>query len=118
MKLPYWGESISPTAIRCKECGVIYTSNVPKYCETCLKRGEEAIRKSLPLAQTLVDAVKAHAHKNYEKDGWDYVVESYEDKEIWEEIAGCKTPEKAIKKMHGIVSMLDDRRKDIEATAY
>ena len=34
--------------------------------------------------EALVDAVKGHAVRNYEKDGWDYIVECYGDGDIAE----------------------------------
>lgn len=61
----------------------------------------------------LVDAVKAHAQQNYEKDGWDYVVESYTDAEIAEEVKNCRTEAGAIRKIGGIVKMRADYRDDV-----
>ena len=39
----------------------------------------------------LVEMIKAHAIKNYSKNGWDFLVECYEDEEILEMIKGAKT---------------------------
>lgn len=65
-----------------------------------------------------VNAVKAYALANYNKDGWDYVVECWGDKEIAEEIQGCKTEKEAISRMRKIVKMQDEYRSDIESTAF
>lgn len=66
----------------------------------------------------LVEAVKAHAVENYEDDGWDYLVECYDDGEVAELIDGATTVEEAIKAAAEIMRLLDDRRKDIQATAW
>ena len=68
----------------------------------------------------LVKAVKVHATSNYNSDGWDYVVEAFEDEEIATEIrkAGARTDREAIESVHKVVKELDDRRKDIQAEAF
>lgn len=70
--------------------------------------------------QELVLAVKKYAQKNYETDGWDYVVEAFEDSEIADEIrkAGAKTDVQAIKVIHEIVKLHDDQRKDVLAEIF
>ena len=70
--------------------------------------------------QEMVNAVKQHAQKNYNTDGWDYVVEAFEDDEIADELRKCnaRTNEDAIKVVHEWVLILDDHRKDIQATAF
>ena len=68
--------------------------------------------------RVLVDAVKDHARLNYSKDGWDYVVESWSDKEIAEEIGKARTPEGAIKKVGDVVEILNDHRADMEGYAW
>ena len=65
-----------------------------------------------------VKAVKSHALANYNKDGWDYVVECWSDAEIAEEIKGCKTEREAISRMHKIVKAQDDYRSDIQGSAF
>jgi len=63
----------------------------------------------------LVDAVKGHAVRNYEKDGWDYIVECYGDGEIGEIIraANATTREEAIKAVGDYIKVKDDYRSDI-----
>ena len=65
----------------------------------------------------LVAAVKQYANDNYE-EGWDVVVETMTDVEIAEEIAGAKTPEEAIKKMAVIVDLYNEKRQEIQSTAF
>lgn len=66
----------------------------------------------------LVEAVKAHAVENYEDDGWDYLVECYDDQEVAELIGEATTVEDAIKAAAEIMRLLDERRRDIQATAW
>lgn len=66
----------------------------------------------------LVEAVKEHAQKNYNTGGWDYVIETYEDEEIEEVIAGATTVEEAIKLMGEEIGELDDVRKDVQAEIF
>jgi hypothetical protein len=41
--------------------------------------------------QELIDAVRAHAHANYNRDGWDYLVECWDDEYIARTIGTAKT---------------------------
>ena len=68
--------------------------------------------------QDFVDAVRAHAVQNYNKDGWDYVVECWEDEDILEVARGCKTTKAAINKVHKQIKVLADYRDDIVASGY
>lgn len=62
----------------------------------------------------LIAAVRKHANDHYESNGWDYVVESYEDEEILEAMEGARTPEEAIARVGKIVKIMDSVRKDIQ----
>ncbi len=68
----------------------------------------------------MVAAVKAHAEKHYNESGWDYVVECGDDAEILSVIAeeNVSTVEAAIAAVGEIVALLDERRRDIEATSF
>ncbi len=66
----------------------------------------------------IATALRKHATENYESDGWDYVVETFDDQELLEEIKGATTLEEAIKKISPLLRALDGRRKDIEATRW
>ena len=65
--------------------------------------------------EALVDAVKGHAVRNYEKDGWDYIVECYGDGDIASLIqaANATTREEAIKAVGDYIKVKDDYRSDI-----
>ena len=66
----------------------------------------------------LVKAVRDHARKNYERDGWDYVVECYDDADIIEAIGDARTEASAIVRVKRAVKAMDDHRKDIQAEAF
>jgi hypothetical protein len=68
--------------------------------------------------QDLVSAVRAYALKHYEQDGWDYVVECWEDKDILDIVKGCKQESQAIRKVKTAVKTLDEYRQDIIASGY
>ena len=51
----------------------------------------------------LIAAVRAYALKNYEKGGWDYVVEAWDDDDLAEFIGAARTPAGAIKAVGKIV---------------
>jgi len=57
----------------------------------------------------LVEAVKAHALKNYEHDGWDYIVEAHTDSEIETLIEGATTEAEAIERAGYIVGIMKEQ---------
>jgi hypothetical protein len=63
--------------------------------------------------QDLIDAVRAHAVENYNDDGWDYVVECWEDWEILAVVKGCKKEGQAIRKVRKNVRALRDHREEL-----
>jgi ATP-dependent exoDNAse (exonuclease V) alpha subunit len=67
--------------------------------------------------QELIDAVRAHAHANYNRDGWDYLVECWDDEYIARTIGNAKTAKTAIAACKRVVKTLDEYRSDIRATA-
>lgn len=66
----------------------------------------------------LIAAVRAYATKNYEKDGWDVLVECWSDEDIAENIGRANTVRGALYKVSKAVKMYDSYRKDIQATAF
>lgn len=68
--------------------------------------------------QEMIDAVKAHAADHYEEDGWDYLVECYDDGDVAELIKGATTIADAIKTAAEIMKIKGDYRDDIQATAW
>ena len=68
--------------------------------------------------QDLIDAVRGYAVEHYNEDGWDYVVECWEDWEIQEIVRGCRSESQAIRKVRKQVKVLGDYRDEIRATAW
>jgi len=74
----------------------------------------------------VVAAVQRHAQENYNNDGWDYIVECMSSKDIldgvWENLAAVPGDDLdaavAIKRIAYIARLLDDRRRNISATAF
>ena len=66
----------------------------------------------------LIDFVKSYAVVNYEKDGWDYVVECWDAEQIAETIGNASTPRGALKKMRERIKPLADYRDEIQSTAW
>lgn len=70
--------------------------------------------EATPIAQQLLD-VKAYATENYDKHGWDFVIECYSDEELAEAIGKRKNSRGAINAMYAIVKAQDDARKEARA---
>ena len=68
--------------------------------------------------QDLIDAVRAHAAEHYNEDGWDYVVECWEDWEILAVVRGSNRESQAIRKVRKQVRALSDHRTEIQASAW
>jgi hypothetical protein len=71
-----------------------------------------------PKQRQMVDAVKEYAKDHYEENGWDYVVEAFDDEQILKVVQYCNSPANAIRAMEKTVKLLHSRRQEIEATAY
>jgi len=65
--------------------------------------------------QDMIAAVRKYAHANYEKDGWDTVIECMEDGDILELISDAKATNSidAINAVHKIVKMKRDHEREI-----
>lgn len=68
--------------------------------------------------QNLVEAVKAYAIKNYERDGWDYVIECYSDSDIAAIIKTARTPAGAIKMVRAEIKPHADYRDEIRSEIF
>ena len=66
----------------------------------------------------LIAAVRQYAEKNYERDGWDYVVECYSDEEIADIIKTARTPAGAIKMVRAQVKHRAEYRDEIRAEIF
>lgn len=60
--------------------------------------------------EQLIAAVRVHANAHY-TNGWDVIVECWEDREIAAEIAGVKTAAAAIRKMRDFIDPVRERGK-------
>lgn len=69
------------------------------------------------LQPVLVQAVKDHARLNYE-NGWDGIVECYEDKDILEAIDGATTIRGAINALGRRVRLQESLRRDVEGEIF
>jgi len=65
----------------------------------------------------LIRQIREYAQNNYEKDGWDYLVECYEDEEIIKKIGSAKTLLGAIRKLSKGLKDLDEYRRESMAGA-
>ena len=71
-----------------------------------------------PPRMDLVAAVRHYALTNYNSDGWDFVVECWEDADILECIGDAQTVNAAIAAVRRIVKIQAGRRYDIESEAF
>ena len=62
----------------------------------------------------LCGEVRKHAVKNYEKGGWDILVECWDDSDIIREIESAQTVREAIKFCKVAVGHIDEYRRDIQ----
>ena len=68
----------------------------------------------------IAEAVQKHAVVNYEKSGWDYIVECWTRQEIAEELTRCNinTVSEAIAHYAESARIFHDRRTDAEAEIF
>lgn len=62
----------------------------------------------------LVQAVRDYANANYNKGGWDIIVECWSDEDILGEIGNVKTVSGAIRKVSKVVQVISDYRSEIQ----
>ncbi len=65
--------------------------------------------------QELIKAVRRHAEANYCLDGWDYLVECWDDSDIGRAIAGATNERQAIARCKRTVGILDEQRSECRA---
>ena len=66
----------------------------------------------------LIDGVRDYALNHYSENGWDFVVEAYNDEEILQESDSLGTVEGTVVRIGKIVSILNDRRKEVQSEAF
>ena len=62
--------------------------------------------------ENLIDAVKAHATANYNKNGWDFVLECFSDDQIKDIIGEARTIDGSIAKMREEIKWRHEMRLD------
>jgi len=60
-----------------------------------------------------VTAIREWAIAHYNRDGWDFLVECWEDKDIYEVIRGCRTPRSAIEKCRKALKPMAEKRRSV-----
>ena len=68
--------------------------------------------------EELVAAVRKHAEANYNKDGWDYLVECWSDEDIAEQFGKARTEAGAIRACRTTTRLLDERRREVCAEIF
>jgi len=68
--------------------------------------------------EALVKFIRQYATDNYNKDGWDYLVECWDDAAILGEVKNCRSADAAIRKLRKTLKAMDDYRRDIQAEAF
>jgi hypothetical protein len=68
--------------------------------------------------QELIAAVRDHALANYNRDGWDYLVECWSDGDILEVIEDATTAAAAIKRTRKALAPLAERRDEVRAEIF
>jgi len=66
--------------------------------------------------QEVIDQLRAHAYKHYEHNGWDFLVEAYEDYEIADVIGNATTLRGAIWKIMPTLKMKNEHRAEMKAS--
>lgn len=68
----------------------------------------------------LIEEVKRHAVENYNSNGWDVLVECWDDGEILERIteANAQTPDAAVKACQRWLELYDEQRRAIRNEAF
>jgi hypothetical protein len=64
----------------------------------------------------LIRGVRDHAARNYNTDGWDFLVECWDDQDIGAQIAESDTLPRAIAACKRVLKTMDENRREIMAT--
>ena len=71
-------------------------------------------KPEIPAPEVMIKAVRDYALEYY-NEGWDIVIESWEDEDIAKTIVGAKSEKGAIRKVWHVVKELIDYRKEVQA---
>ncbi len=67
---------------------------------------------------SIVEQVRKHAEQNYNEDGWDFLVECWEDSDILEYAETATDLETAINNCRRVVMALDEQRREVRSTIW
>jgi hypothetical protein len=73
---------------------------------------------SIPPLPVLIAQVMRHAREHYETDGWDIIVECFDEAAIAEIIGRCWTTKGAIAKVAAVARLHAERRADVRAEIF
>lgn len=65
-----------------------------------------------------IEKIRKYAVEHYNEDGWDFLVETWEDSDVLDACEGYSSFEDAIKKIAKVLKVQDDYRKEIQSTAF
>jgi hypothetical protein len=68
--------------------------------------------------QQLIDGVRAHAGKNWNKGGWDILYECWDDQDIGAQIVDGDTLPRAIARIKRHLRDIHEYRREIQSTAW
>ena len=68
--------------------------------------------------ESWVDRIRKHALTHYTEDGWDILVECWDDSYIQEHFVGIKTYEEAVVSISNILSTMDGWRSEITSEGF
>lgn len=64
------------------------------------------------------DRVRKHALEHYNEDGWDVLVECWDDEAIMNAAGVCRNYEQFLANVREICSVMDDRRRDVQGEVF
>ena len=80
-----------------------------------VEAGKALLAAASPEQRALVDAIRTYAQAHYEQGGWDYVIECWEDHDIFAYLAEADfNLDKAIAEIADAVGIVDERRTEIQ----
>lgn len=73
-----------------------------------------------PTITEMVEGVRAHAYANYEKGGWDVIIECHDENEIIEWIGKARTIDGAIRNVAAKsgIGLYDEQRRAVQNEVF
>ena len=70
------------------------------------------------LMTSWIDRIRKHAIVHYNEDGWDILVECWDDAYIAEHYRDCKTYEEAVIAISNVLVAMDGWRREVQAEIF